>query len=280
MKNKIYPCLWFDGKAKEAAEFYISVFGNGKITVDTDMVVNFELSGQKFMGLNGGSQFKPTPAISFMVVLEDKQELENIHGQLADGGFVMMPLDKYDWSEKYSWVQDKFGFSWQLMYGKLSEVHGQKFVPTLMYCGDHQGQAAQAMEYYLSLFKDTHVDGVLKYDSGEMQGQVMHAQFKLENQVFAVMDSGVPQNFTFTEGISLVNECNTQDEIDFFWDEFAKEGQESMCGWIQDKFGVWWQIFPEVVEKIMTDPQKMPRAMEAVMKMKKFDLEAYMKAAE
>lgn len=222
MKNKIYQCLWFEGNAKEAAEFYIKTFGDGKIMVDTPMVVNFELSGQKFMGLNGGPEFTPTPATSFMVVLENEKELEKIWSQLTDGGSILMPLDKYDWSEKYGWVLDQFGISWQLMLGNLKDVHGQKFVPTLMFSGKNQGKAEEAMNFYVSLFNNTSIDGVMPYESGEMKGQVNHAQFKLENQVFALMDSGIPQNFTFTEGISNIIEANTQDEIDHFWNAFAK----------------------------------------------------------
>lgn len=280
MKNKIYQCLWFEGNAKEAAEFYIKTFGDGKITVDTQMVVNFELSGQKFMGLNGGPEFTPTPATSFMAVLENEEELEKIWNQLTDGGSILMPLDKYDWSEKYGWVQDQFGISWQLMLGNLKDVHGQKFVPTLMFSGKNQGKAEEAMNFYVSLFNNTNIDGVMPYESGEMKGQLNHAQFKLENQVFAVMDSGIPQNFTFTEGISNVIEANTQAEIDHFWNAFAKDGKASMCGWVQDQFGVWWQIFPSLVEETMVNPDKFPKGMEAVLKMNKFDLAAYKKAIE
>ncbi|SMC59620.1 VOC family protein [Moheibacter sediminis] len=280
MNNKMYPCLWFEGNAKEAAEFYISVFGEGKTTVDTSMVVNFELSGQKFMGLNGGPEFKPTPSTSFMVVLEDKNELDKIYSQLADEGFVLMPLDKYDWSEKYSWVQDKFGISWQLMFGKLSDVHRQKFTPTLMFTQNQNGKAEEAMNFYMDLFPNSKSDGISKYQEGAMEGNVMHAQFSLNGHLWMAMDGGTGHDFTFSEGISNVIEANTQEEIDLYWNAFAKEGKESMCGWIQDKFGVWWQIFPSIVEETMVNPDKASKAMEAVMKMKKFDLEAYKKAIE
>jgi predicted 3-demethylubiquinone-9 3-methyltransferase (glyoxalase superfamily) len=140
MKNQIYPCLWFDNQAKAAADFYCSIFKNSKITSDTPMVVNFELNGKKFMGLNGGPQFK------------------------------------------------------------------------------------------------------------------------------------------FNEAVSFVVDCETQEEIDYYWNKLTQGGSEERCGWLKDQFGVSWQIVPTVLGKLMSDPAKGPRVMEAFMKMKKFDIEKLMNA--
>lgn len=106
MKNTIYPCLWFDGNAKEAASFYCSVFKNSSITTDTPLVVNFELDGKKFMGLNGGPQFKFTEAVSLVVECETQKEIDYYWEKLtADGGAESM----------CGWLKDKFGFSWQII---------------------------------------------------------------------------------------------------------------------------------------------------------------------
>ena len=136
MKNPIYPCLWFNGQAKAAAEFYCSVFKNSKITNDTPMVVTFELNGRNFMGLNGGP------------------------------------------------------------------------------------------------------------------------------------------DFTLNEAVSFVVDCETQEEIDYYWSRLTEGGQESMCGWLKDKFGVSWQIVPANIGKLMNDPEKGQRVVQAFMKMKKFDIAA------
>ena len=135
MKSPIYNCLWFDGQAKAAATFYCSIFDNSKITVDTPMVVNFELDDKKFMALNGGPQFK------------------------------------------------------------------------------------------------------------------------------------------FNEAISLVVDCETQSEIDYYWSKLTEDGEEGQCGWLKDKFGVSWQIVPTILGSLMTDPTKTQRVMQAFMQMKKFDIE-------
>jgi predicted 3-demethylubiquinone-9 3-methyltransferase (glyoxalase superfamily) len=140
MKNSMHPCLWFNGNALEAANFYCSVFTNSKITVNTPMVVNFELNGQKFMGLNGGP------------------------------------------------------------------------------------------------------------------------------------------HFTFNEAVSFVVECDTQEEIDYFWNKLTAGGSESMCGWLKDKYGVSWQIVPRILSQLMSDANRSQRVVQAFMKMKKFDIATLLKA--
>ncbi|MGI8894026.1 MAG: VOC family protein [Bacteroidia bacterium] len=273
MQKEIYPCLWFDGNAKEAADYYCSVFNNTQITDDNQMVVIWEMNGQKFMGLNGGPTFKPNASISFFVVCETLEEIDDAWNKLTDGGSIFMPLDKYDWSEKYGWVQDKFGISWQLNFGKLKDV-GQKFTPTLMFTQDKAGKAEEAIHFYTSVFDNSAIEGILKYEKGEhdTEGYVKHAQFKLNDNVFMAMDSSLEHAFKFDEGISLVVNCDTQKEIDYFWNKLTEGGEESRCGWLKDKYGVSWQIVPSVLGELMSDPGRSQRVMQAFMKMKKFDI--------
>lgn len=195
MSNTIYPCLWFDGKAKEAVELYLSAFNDARITSDTPMVVTFELAGQKFMALNGGPMFVPNPSISFFVVFDTAAELEHAWVKLSEGGNVLMPLDKYPWSEQYGWVQDRFGVSWQLSQGKLEDV-GQKFSPTLMFTNQQAGKAEEAINFYTSIFDDSSVVGILKYDAqdNDVEGTVKHAQFKLGNRLSWPWTAPCPTN--------------------------------------------------------------------------------------
>jgi predicted 3-demethylubiquinone-9 3-methyltransferase (glyoxalase superfamily) len=139
MTNPIYPCLWFDGNAKAAAEYYCSIFKNSKIISENPIVVMFELNGNKFMGLNGGPKFN------------------------------------------------------------------------------------------------------------------------------------------FTEAVSFVVNCDTQEEIDHYWNKLTDEGEESMCGWLKDKYGVSWQIVPSILPQLMGDPDKSAKVIEAFLKMKKFDIEKLLK---
>lgn len=140
MKNKIYPCLWFNGKAKEAASHYCSIFPNSKIIAENPMVVTFELNGNKFMGLNGGPMFKFSPANSYVIT------------------------------------------------------------------------------------------------------------------------------------------CDTQSEIDHYWEKLGEGGVYNQCGWLDDQYGVSWQIVPTILEELMADQEKAPRVVQAFMQMTKFDIETLMKA--
>ena len=279
MKNKIHPCLWFNGKAKEAAELYCSVFKNSKVTADTPMVVTFDLDGQKFMGLNGGPAHSPNPSISFFAVCETLEEIGGAWEKLSDGGQVLMPLDQYGWSTKYGWVQDRFGVSWQLSLGGTAEV-GQNLSPSLMFTNQQAGKAEQAIHFYTSVFQNSSVKGVFKYSATDpdVEGTVKHAQFTLGPQVFMAMDSSLPHAFSFDEGISLVVECETQEEIDYYWNKLTEGGSEGRCGWLKDKFGVSWQIVPAILGKLMNDSEKAPRVAQAFLKMTKFDIQTLLNA--
>ena len=141
MVNQMYTCLWFDGQAKAAAEYYCSIFKNSKITAENPIVVNFELNGNKFMGLNGGPKYKFSPATSFVI------------------------------------------------------------------------------------------------------------------------------------------ECETQEDIDYYWEKLGKDGRYDQCGWLDDKFGVSWQIIPTILSKIMSDPAKAGKAAQAFMAMRKLNIEQIVQAS-
>src|SRR5690606_5901492 len=110
---------------------------------------------------------------------------------------------------------------------------------------------------------------------------LLFTQFKLNNYLFNALSGGEAKHeFDFSEGNSFVIECDTQDQIDYYWNMFADGGKEDMCGWVQDKYGVWWQVVPTILKELMTNPEKAQKATEAFMKMKKFDIETLRKSAE
>jgi predicted 3-demethylubiquinone-9 3-methyltransferase (glyoxalase superfamily) len=278
MKNSIYPCIWFDGNAREAADLYCDTFGNSAVKSENPMVVIFELNGQKFMGLNGGPMFKPNPSISFFANCETPEEIETKWAALSEGGMIMMPLDYYPWSkEKYGLCQDKFGVSWQVMQAPIG---GMKFVPALMFTQEKAGHAEDAMNFYTSIFDDAKITSISRYlpNEPDVEGTIKHAQFTLNGQYFVAFDSSAQHQFKFNEGVSLVVECDTQAEIDYFWSKLTEGGSESQCGWLKDKYGVSWQIVPTILAELMGDAEKSPRVIEAFMQMKKFDIKKLIEA--
>jgi predicted 3-demethylubiquinone-9 3-methyltransferase (glyoxalase superfamily) len=280
MKNSIYPCLTLKGKVAEAADFYIRVFGEGKISQTSAFVIQIELSGQKFMLLNDGPTSKPNTAISFMVVSDSPADTERYWNALIDGGKAIMALDSYGWSEKYGWVEDKYGVSWQLYTGEKGDSD-QKFSPTLMFSGSNAGKANAAIAYYADLFPDSKVQGIMNYDEvdGEPVNYIKHAQFKIKDFIAMAMDSSAEHGVIFNDAISLVVECDDQAEIDEYWDNLtAQGGREIACGWLTDRYGISWQIIPRNLGTLISDPERGQRAMAVMMKMKKLIIADLMNA--
>lgn len=278
MMQKITPFLWFDDQAEEAINFYVSTFKNSKMVNANRgpdgklFTATFQLEGQEFMALNGGPQFKFTPSVSFFVTCETAVEVDELWQKLSEAGTVLMPLDTYPFSEKFGWLEDKYGLSWQLSVGSFS----QKITPFFMYVGDH-GKAEEAIELYTSLFADSRILNIERFGEGEggVVGAVKQATFILNGQLFMATDGGAGHAFTFTEANSFFVNCESQAEVDELWQQFTAEGEESMCGWLKDKFGVSWQIIPTALMEMLgdEDPEKAKRVMDAMLQMQKIDIQ-------
>ncbi len=270
MTHPIRPCLWFDGQAQEAASFYCAIFPTSKIVSSTPMVAIFELNGKKMMGLDAGPEFKINPAISFFVFCPTAQETDECWDKLMAGGKALMTIDKYPWSERYGWVQDKFGVTWQIM---LREQDQLEITPALMFTADQFGRGEEAIQWYSSIFDKSAVSRLERFPVGDANaGKVLYSEFSLDGDAFIAMDGPGVHDWAFNEGVSLVVTCDTQAEIDHFWEKLTDGGQEGKCGWLKDKFGVSWQVVPSILGELMRDPEKAPKAMYAFMQMKKFDI--------
>jgi predicted 3-demethylubiquinone-9 3-methyltransferase (glyoxalase superfamily) len=232
-------------------------------------VVNFELWGKKFMGLNGGPIFKVNPSISIFVTCKTVEQTDEIYNGLADGGEPLMAIGKYDWSERYGWIKDKYGVTWQIMLGTE-----EKICPSLLFVGDKFGRAEEAIKFYTGIFDNSTIDVLKHYpEQTPFAGKVLFSESKLNQYNLIAMDGPGNHAYTFNEALSFVVTCQTQEEIDYYWNKFTKDGEESRCGWLKDKFGVSWQIVPAILGELMMDKEKAPRVMQAFMQMIKFDIE-------
>ncbi|HET8671420.1 MAG TPA: VOC family protein [Candidatus Saccharimonadales bacterium] len=296
--QKIIPHLWFDKEAAEAAEFYTKAFPNSKITSTTTLhdtpsgdtpVVAFELNGYGFMAISAGPLFTFNPSVSFILNFDPSHDtqaqskLDELWGTLTGGGKVLMPLQEYPFSKRYGWVQDKYGISWQLILSD-SEGEDRPFItPALMFVDDNYGKAEEAIQFYQSVFKDTRAGITARYGAGQepdKPGNVMFADFMLENQWFAAMDSARMHGFTFNEAISLIVNCADQEEIDYYWEKLSAVPESEQCGWLKDKYGLSWQIVPSAMNDMMahSSPEQIDRLTKAFLPMKKLDLATLEKA--
>jgi predicted 3-demethylubiquinone-9 3-methyltransferase (glyoxalase superfamily) len=297
--QKIIPHLWFDKEAKEAAQFYTSVFPESKITHtsllrntpsgDCD-VVSFELWNHKFMAISAGPLFKFTPAISFIVNFDPlffgsspdrdkaaREKIDSVWNQLIDGGKALMEIGEYPFSKRYGWVMDKYGVSWQLMLTNPEGEPRPPIIPSLMFVQNKCGKAEEAINFYLSVFKNTKAGALHRYPKGmepDKEGTVMFADFMLENSWFAAMDSAREHNFDFNEAVSLLVSCADQSEIDYYWQKLSAVPEAEVCGWLKDRYGVVWQITPTIMQEMMANgsQEQIDRLTQAFLPMKKLDI--------
>lgn len=137
-------------------------------------------------------------------------------------------------------------------------------------------QAEEAAKYYTSIFKNSKIDNISYYTKegfeihGQKEGSVLTVAFRINGQPFTALNGG--PLFRFNESVSFQVFCETQDEIDFYWNNLTNGGEEGQCGWLKDKFGVSWQIVPAILPKLLGDPAKAGRVTNAFLQMKKFDI--------
>jgi predicted 3-demethylubiquinone-9 3-methyltransferase (glyoxalase superfamily) len=299
--QKITPHLWFDKEAREAAEFYVSLFAGSKISSVTTLsgtpsgdcdLVSFDLAGLPFMAISAGPIFKFNPSVSFQIKCSTKEEVDAIWEQLSPGGKVLMPLDTYPFSARYGWLEDRYGLSWQVIHAGGSAIR-QKLTPVLMFVGNVCDKAEEAINFYVSVFKgapdgagtgETEADVLARYGKGEepdKEGTVRYAQFSLLGHEFGAMDSARDHKFAFNEAISFIVPCDTQEEVDYFWGKLSADPKAEQCGWLKDKYGLSWQITPAAMQELLAgnDKKRIERVSQAFLKMKKFDIVALKRAA-
>ncbi len=300
--HRITPHFWFDQEAREAASFYTQLFPSSRLESVTGLrntpsgdcdLVRFTLADQPFMAISAGPMFRFNPTISFLVRCGSEAEVDALWERLAEGGKPHLPLGAYPFSPRYGWVADRFGLSWQVMLGS----GGQKITPVLMFTGAAAGQAEAAMDFYASAFRaapppaegmlgggESQASVLARYGEShapERPGSVQFAALRLRGQEFAAMDSARDHGCTFNEAISFLIPCDTQVEIDYFWNRLAADPNAGQCGWLKDRFGVSWQVDPAMMRKMLCgDAPAVDRVTAAFLRMKKFDLAALRRAYE
>lgn len=298
----ITPNLWFPGNAAEAAEFYVTSFGSASELIetahypDTDLpefqqhlagkllTAELSLRGYSLTLMNAGQEsFSPNPSISFMLNFDPlnypdstaaRQDLDELWVKLADGGEILMPLDRYPFSKHYGWVQDRYGFSWQLLLTDPAGDPRPFIMPAFMFGGPNQNRAAEAVDHWTQTFPDSTIGQRVYYPEPvgpATDGSVMFSDFQLTQQWFVAMDAGVDQDFTFNEAVSLAVACADQSTIDRYWRELSAVEEAEVCGWCQDQFGVSWQIVPDNIAELL----QRPNAHQRMMNMKKLIIEDF-----
>ncbi len=292
--HKIIPHLWYNTEAREAAVFYSSIFSNSRITQESTIrevptpsgdcdIISFELRGQPFMAISAGPLFTFNPSVSFIVNFDPSREsdaadsIDTAWEKLSRGGRELMPIGEYPWSARYGWVVDRYGVSWQLILTNPEGEERPEIVPSLLFSGRLYGKTEEAINYYLGVFRESRLGGLMHYGPGQepnREGTVMFADFKLLNTWIAAMDGPGEQVSSFNEAISLLIPCDSQKEIDYYWEKLSADPAAEQCGWLKDTYGLSWQVWPTAMGEMMANgtDEQIARVTRAFLPMKKFNL--------
>jgi len=259
MDQLITPAIWCDGTADEAARFYADVFREGSVVEQVPgLAATVSIHGFRLSLINGGDQCAPNPSIScilnFDPLLFGSEEqarayLDELYERLSAGG-VLMELGEYPFSQRYAWVRDRFGMTWQLM---LTDPAGEPrpfILPSFMFGGTNHANAEEATEAWISLFDDARRGALYRYEEG------------------GPMEPGTVMYFTFTPGVSMIVSCRDQEEIDRYWTGLSSVPEAERCGWCVDRWGVSWQVVPRNIAELMADAA----TREKILHMGKIDL--------
>lgn len=239
--------------------------------------------------INAGEAFSITHGISFIVNYDPlmfpgddldaqtqaaREALEAQRNRLEEAGDVVMPLGEYPMSPLYGWVSDAHGVTWQLILTDPSGEPRPFIMPSLMFSGSAQNRAQEALELYTSILSGSRLGATVTYDSqvGPADpGSLMFGDCQVGETWLAAMDSAVPQPNAFTPGLSLQIVCDTQREIDVLWEALSDVPEAEQCGWLEDRFGVSWQITPANIEELLMKPGAYSR----LMRMKKIVIDDF-----
>ena len=279
MDQLITPAIWCDGTADEAARFYADVFREGSVVEQVPgLAATVSIHGFRLSLINGGDQCAPNPSIScilnFDPLLFGSEEqarayLDELYERLSAGG-VLMELGEYPFSQRYAWVRDRFGMTWQLM---LTDPAGEPrpfILPSFMFGGTNHANAKEATEAWIALFDDSRRGVLYGYEEGGPMaaGTVMFTDFTLRGTWMSARDSGASHDLTFTPGVSMIVSCRDQEEIDRYWTGLSAVPEAERCGWCVDRWGVSWQVVPDNIAELMADAA----TREKILQMGKIDL--------
>lgn len=292
--KRILGNLWIEEGADEAVELYTSLFDESavgeKLTYSeagqeihgrepgSTMTIEFSLAGRDFVALNGGPYVRMNPSISLAVGCPSPQEVDRLWEALSPGGETLMELDEYAWAPRYGWLQDRWGFSWQISYAGSDAPDSKTVSPSFLFHGDVYRRAREAMEFWTSVFDGSRIEQV--EPRPEDPDAVLWASFTLAGNTYTAMESPLEHQFEFNDGYSLLIECENQEEVDRYWEVLGEGGKYGPCGWLKDRFGISWQVAPIALQRMLRegDPDQARRVTECFMKMGKLDI-AEMEAA-
>ncbi|MGL4759339.1 MAG: VOC family protein [Patescibacteria group bacterium] len=285
MKNPIIH-LWFDTEAKNAADFYLSVFSSNASIINKSIInsnsnneydfFEMKIHNQELILISAGPFFKKNSSISMFVNYSTEEELREIYNKLSEGSKILMELGKYDFSPLYSWIEDKYGVSWQLIYDPQNQ-YNQVIEPCFLFTNEACGKAKEAMELYTKALPNSSIKTLVNYPQG-VEGQstnnLMYGVLDLNGYTLIFMDSSLEHDFNFNEGVSVLLNVENQTEFDNCYKYLSDAIESEQCGWVKDKYGISWQIQPIQLVDIMrsSNVESKNKVIQKILTMKRLEI--------
>ncbi len=302
--QRIVPCISFNDQAEQAVRFYTSLFEDSQIEQvlrythvgqeihqhhsGSVMSIGFKIADYRMLAVNGGPKIKLNPSISLAVTLNSTNEINDLWHRLIDGGRTLMPLNRYPFNERYGWLTDKFGLSWQISLDPPDPVTHQIIAPSLLFSGHLHGSAETALKDLVKLFPNSRIATTDHYENKPRSyeytapGTLIERKAYLDNECIKAINTPLNHNFTFNEAFSLQILCNNQTDIAHYWHALTADPTAEHAGWLKDRHGISWQVVPRILSELLADPdlKKNRAVLQQVLSMKKLDIAPIIEAYE
>ncbi len=282
--NRVWKCFTTPSDIKHwnnASEDWHTPFAKNDLKVGGIFTYRMESKDKKYGFDFGGTYTKIIPYTRIDYTLGDGRKVSNT---FSSGGAGITVEIIFETEQVNSEEQQRVG--WQAILDNFKEhvesqtgrTESQPIVPCLWF----NNRAEEAVKFYMSVFKDSEIIDTLYYSEagreihGHEAGSLLTIDFRINSQRLTALNGG--PEFEFNEAVSLQVMCDTQAEIDFYWERLTEGGEEGPCGWLKDKFGVSWQVAPTILIELLKDPSRAEKVTDVYMKMKKFDINALLRA--
>jgi predicted 3-demethylubiquinone-9 3-methyltransferase (glyoxalase superfamily) len=275
-----FTCIWFQEEAAEAAAFYTQVLPDTRITHESGLSIELTCMGTRFLFLQGAQDLQSNRTQSLFLYAGSAEQAAKCVEALSTHGEIIMPFGTYPWASHYAWIVDRFGIQWQIDGDPIRS--SQKIVTTVMFANEQKNRVSSMLAQYATIFPN--FIELMRIPAGPdidpAPDAVSFAQYKIGSTVFNTMASPLPVTGQFNQRFSQILICDTQESIDYYWDALGAGGNYGMCGWLEDRWGLAWQIIPAELRSWLRDASTSNRVMEALKRMQKIDINALRQSFE
>jgi predicted 3-demethylubiquinone-9 3-methyltransferase (glyoxalase superfamily) len=276
----VYPCFCFEGNAQEALQFYVDAIPNSQILESQNLFPSASLNGCKLIGMD--VEEEQMPDINFLISIKVKtqEQVNELYEILVEGGKEWVAPESDEFLEYHAYLSDRFGVDWALAQDANINECISVGLQQIFYNYESTDEVSDINAFHSAIFsgietKEAQNKAVV---DSEKDQKTTHIPFESGNNWMGFSATNSFENKYVVGRLSYYIECDTQSEIDYFWEKLIIGGEEESLGCIKDKYGARWQIVPRNIERFMVDPLKISKVVMAMKGMRKFNIQALLEA--